>query len=275
MENHHISPHQNAIDLAADLSCNSGFHSSYPTEDLHNQAPLSPTKMAPPTRNVLLLIADDLGRQVGCYGSRVCETPHIDQLATEGTRFTRGFASTASCSGSRSTIYTGLHTHQNGQYGLAHDKYHFMTFDNVDTIPKLMNDHGYLTGIIGKVHVGPDAVYPWQVRQETWSQTRDVARISDRCVDFFERAKAENKSFFLTVGFIDPHRDLTRDGWGNEGPFDKRVQKRTYSPDEVEVPEFLTDLPETRREFANYYESISRMDQGVGMILDGLENSGL
>ncbi|CAL5869934.1 uncharacterized protein PFLUO_LOCUS4167 [Penicillium psychrofluorescens] len=228
--------------------------------------------MAP--RNVILMVADDLGKQLGCYGGTCC-TPHLDKLASEGTRFTRGFASTASCSGSRSTIYTGLHTHQNGQYGLNHSKYHFVTFDHVDTIPKLLNDHGYLTGVIGKVHVGPDAVYPWQVRQETTSQTRDVARVSDRCGDFFDQARVEDKPFFLTVGFVDPHRDLTRDGFGNNDDFDKRVSKRPYRAEDVEIPKFLTDLPETRQEFANYYESINRLDQGVGMIMDRLEKAGL
>ena len=72
----------------------------------------------PQEKNVLLIVADDLGLFLGCYGLDTIRTPHIDRLAAEGTRFTSAFASTASCSGSRSTIYTGLHTHQNGQYGL-------------------------------------------------------------------------------------------------------------------------------------------------------------
>jgi hypothetical protein len=69
-------------------------------------------------KNILLLIADDLGKYVGCYGCTSTSTPNIDALAADGVRFDMAFASTASCSGSRSTIYTGLHTHENGQYGL-------------------------------------------------------------------------------------------------------------------------------------------------------------
>ncbi|KIK53261.1 hypothetical protein GYMLUDRAFT_49427 [Collybiopsis luxurians FD-317 M1] len=227
--------------------------------------------MAP--RNILLMIADDLGRQLGCYGNKVIRTPHLDGLAAEGVRFTNAFASTASCSCSRSTIYTGMHVHQNGQYGLCNGRHHFSTFEHIETAPALLNKEGYLTAIVGKVHVGPEHVYPWEVREEDWS--RDVAYISDKVVNVFERSKAESRPFFVTVGFIDPHRDITRAGFGNDGDFDERVETHKYDPSEVEVPEFLSDLPGTRQEFANYYESISRMDQGVGMILEGLKKLGL
>ena len=111
-------------------------------------------------KNILLLIADDLGKQLSCYGAKSIKTPNIDKLASEGTRFDYAFASTASCSGSRSVIYTGQHTHQNGQYGLASHRHHFVTFDHVETAPQLLNQIGYRTGILGKIHVGPLAVYP-------------------------------------------------------------------------------------------------------------------
>ncbi|KAK9422394.1 putative Sulfatase N-terminal domain-containing protein [Seiridium unicorne] len=162
---------------------------------------------------------------------------------------------------------------QNGQYGLYNNRHHFTTFDLVESGPALLNKNQYLTAILGKVHVGPDHVYPWEIREE--SETRDVAYISDRAINVFERSKSENRPFFLTIGFIDPHRDRTRSGFGNEGPFDERVKRIEYDTSDVEIPEFLSDLPGTRQEFANYYESISRLDQGVGQILEGLKKAGL
>lgn len=224
-------------------------------------------------KNVLLLVADDLGKQLGCYGAKTCQTPNIDQLAAQGTRFTKAFASTASCSASRSTIYTGLHTHQNGQYGLNGSRHHFTTFENVETAPAILNKLGYLTGIIGKVHVGPEAVYPWEVREESYS--RDVAWVADRAGEFFEKAQTEERPFYLTIGFIDPHRDWTRSGFGNDEKFGDGVEQKKYRPEDVEVPDFLTDVPGVRQEFASYYESISRMDQGVGLILQKLQETGL
>ena len=226
-----------------------------------------------PPKNVLLMVADDLGKQLGCYQDPLIQTPHLDALAADGTLFTHAFASTASCSASRSTIYTGLHTHQNGMYGLHNGWNHFMTFENVETGPKLMNEAGYKTGIIGKVHVGPPAVYPWHVRKESGS--RDVALMADEVDAFLKDSQEENKSFFLTVAFIDPHRDRTRFGFGNEDEFDPRVKKVSYDPKDVPIPVFLNDTEGTREELATYYESISRMDQGVGWILENLEKRGL
>lgn len=217
-------------------------------------------------RNILLLIADDLGLMTGCYGDPTAHTPHIDRLAAEGTRFDHAFASTASCSGSRSTVYTGLHTHQSGQYGLNHDRHHFQTFADVATAPALLNAAGYATGIIGKVHVGPDAVYPWAWRDESWG--RDVGWMAERAAAFLD--DAGDRPFFLTMGFIDPHRDASRAGFGEaDGP------DPVFSPDDVSIPPFLNDLPEVRQELASYHHAIARMDRGVGLALDLLETRGL
>ncbi|KAJ5683605.1 Alkaline phosphatase-like alpha/beta/alpha [Penicillium macrosclerotiorum] len=224
-------------------------------------------------RNILLMIADDLGKQLGCYGNSKIQTPHLDQLARDGTRFDQAFTSTASCSASRSVIYTGLHTHQNGQYGLHNGRHHFTTFDHVETAPALFSQHGYLTGLIGKVHVGPSSVYPWETCAE--SDSRNVANVADQASAFFKRSVCEESPFFLTIGFIDPHRDLTRSGFGNNSQYDPRVKQIDYSPEGIAVEPFVNDLPGVRFEFAEYYRSISRLDQGVGMVLEELEKNDL
>ena len=72
-------------------------------------------------------VTDDQSPDTGCYGNKVIQTPNLDQLATEGTRFDRAFCTTASCSASRSVILTGQFNHTNGQYGHAHSYHHFKT----------------------------------------------------------------------------------------------------------------------------------------------------
>ncbi|KAH8883693.1 alkaline phosphatase-like protein [Thozetella sp. PMI_491] len=226
-------------------------------------------------RNILVMIADDLGRdQMGCYGCKLNATPNLDALASSGTKFDMAFTSTASCSGSRTVVYTGLHTHESGSYGLTHGRNGFQTFQNVETAPYVFNQLGYKTGIIGKVHVGPASLYPWQVLEE--SETRNVALIADRAESFFRESKDEGNPFFLTIGFVDPHRQLgRRSGFGNvDGNYDERLKDRVYQPDEVSIPSFLSDIPEVREEFAEYYRSINRMDQGVGLILAALDRAG-
>jgi N-sulfoglucosamine sulfohydrolase len=223
-------------------------------------------------KSILLLIADDLGKNLSCYGSEVA-TPNIDALANEGVLFTHAFTSTASCSNSRSVIYTGLHTHQNGQYGLAGKQHHFVIFDHIKTSPTFFREQGYLTALIGKVHVGPASAYDWEVKHE--SSTRDVSWVADKAEEVFAQAKKDDKPFFLTVGYIDPHRDMTRSGFGNDEKYSDVIKDKVYHPAGVKVPEYINDLAETRFEFSEYYRAINRLDQGVGLILDNLKASGL
>src|SRR5207244_1738309 len=112
-----------------------------------------PASAAP--KNVVLLIADDLGMQVGCYGDKVAKTPNIDKLAAGGTRFTHGFASVSSCSPSRATLLTGMPTHMCGQYGLAHAEHNAASFKKVKGLPALLAPAGYKSAVIAKLHVRP------------------------------------------------------------------------------------------------------------------------
>lgn len=224
-------------------------------------------------RNILLIIADDLGRDLSIYGyKKTPNTPNLRRLASEGTVFENAFASTASCSGSRSTIYTGLHTHQNGQYGLHSREPYFTTFDSIETHPKIFNRLGYLTQIIGKVHVGPAKTYPFSVRDD--KHGRDGKWISERLEDHIKRCQSEDVPFFSTIGFLDPHRDGTRGGWANNIDF-AGTEKHVYDPKDVGIPEFLNDLPAVRHELAEYYQAIDRMDQSLGLAMDVLERKGV
>ncbi|MXW82193.1 MAG: sulfatase-like hydrolase/transferase [Rhodothermaceae bacterium] len=106
--------------------------------------------------NIVMVVVDDQGtNDAGCYGNPVIKTPGLDLLAENGTRFTHGFCTTASCSASRSVILSGLYNHANGQYGHMHAFHHFKTFDHVQSLPTLLNRAGYRTVRTGKYHVAP------------------------------------------------------------------------------------------------------------------------
>ncbi|MCS7046237.1 MAG: sulfatase [Gemmataceae bacterium] len=220
------------------------------------------------TRNVLLIVADDLGLDLGCYGHPVIRTPNLDALAKRGVRFAKAYATVASCSPSRASVYTGLFTHQNGQYGLQHAPHSQQTHSWVVGLPRLLRLAGYYTGIIGKVHVGPAAVYGWEV-EVTKGTGRNGAAIADRAREFF--AAAGKKPFFLVVGYIDPHR--AKVSFDNE-KFEKDAGEVRYDPAKVVVPPYLPDLPEVRRDLAEYYQAVSRLDRHVGLLLKVLAESG-
>src|SRR3712207_4740088 len=98
----------------------------------------SPAAAQGKPRNVVLLIADDLGRELGCYGNKVVRTPYLDALAKNGVHFTNGYATVASCSASRAALFTGRYIHSCGQYGHAHHPHNVHSFDNVQSLPALL-----------------------------------------------------------------------------------------------------------------------------------------
>ncbi|KAL1005497.1 hypothetical protein UPYG_G00059870 [Umbra pygmaea] len=112
-------------------------------------------------KNVLLIIADDAGFETSVYNNTVVRTPHLEALGRRSLVFQNAFTSVSSCSPSRSTILTGLPQHQNGMYGLHQGVHHFNSFDGVQSLPLLLGQANIRTGIIGKKHVGPGPVYPF------------------------------------------------------------------------------------------------------------------
>jgi N-sulfoglucosamine sulfohydrolase len=77
--------------------------------------------------------------------------------------------------------------------------------------------------------------------------------------------------FLLVVGYSDPHRAPENFGNTREWP---GVQRQTYAPSEVVVPPHLPDVPAVRQDLAHYYESVSRLDSGVGLLLAALQKAG-
>jgi len=217
-------------------------------------------------RNVLLLVSDDHGLELGCYGHPVVKTPNLDRLAAEGVRFANAFATVASCSASRSVIYTGLHNHANGQYGHQHDGHNFHTHAHVRSLPGLLKARGYRAGIIGKVHVQPPSVYPFEV---IGVGARNLPAIAKAAREFL--TAEPDKPFLLVVGFSDPHR--SREGFGDESE-PKGLSVPSYRPEDVIVPHYLPDTPTVRQELVSYYRAVSRLDAGVGLVLKALKDAG-
>jgi N-sulfoglucosamine sulfohydrolase len=242
---------------AAVLLCFCSFLTSAPSADAADAA----------RKNVVLLIADDMGLDLACYGNDKIRLPHLDALAKNGVCFTHGFAVVSSCSPSRAALLTGLFPHTSGQYGLAHAEHNFHTRDNVQGLPRLLKDAGYRTGILGKVHVLPPSVYPFDATiTEGLGGNRSVAIMARKARQFFE--ESGDRPFLLVVGFSDPHRSAR--GFGNENPYPD-VPETRYDPKDVVVPYHLPDQPEVREDLADYYQSCSRLDLGVGLVLDALK----
>ncbi|UCG49085.1 MAG: arylsulfatase [Phycisphaerales bacterium] len=109
----------------------------------------APAAKKPP--NIIFILADDLGfGDLGCYGQERIATPNIDQIATDGMRFTDHYAGSTVCAPSRCCLMTGLHTGHALIRGNARDPLRPSDI----TIAELLNKTGYTTGIIGKWGLG-------------------------------------------------------------------------------------------------------------------------
>src|SRR5580704_6580984 len=105
--------------------------------------------------NVILIVADDLGyADVGVYGAKGFTTPNLDRIAHEGIRFTDFHVAQAVCSASRAAILTGCYPNRIGIEGAMEPWYKFGIHENELTLPKMMKQKGYATGMVGKWHLG-------------------------------------------------------------------------------------------------------------------------
>ncbi|GAA5521559.1 sulfatase [Aliifodinibius salicampi] len=193
--------------------------------------------------NILIFVADDAGwRDSGAYGNEVIQTPNIDRLAERGLLFDKAFLTTAQCSPSRISILTGLYPHATGAEDL-----HMPLPEGSRILPDYLSESGFYTGHMKKTHYGPyaNAQFDWYSEQ-----------LSEAFPKFLDARK--EAPFFLWVGFSDPHRPY------GDAP-------KVHDPEEIKVPPYLTDTPETRADLANYYDEISRMDGQIGRFTEELE----
>ncbi len=108
--------------------------------------------------NVIVILADDLGYgDLGCHGCKDIRTPHIDSLAASGIRCTSGYAAHSFCSPTRASLMTGRYQHRfghenNPKWDPADDKLG-LPLSQI-TIADVMKEAGYVTGAVGKWHLG-------------------------------------------------------------------------------------------------------------------------
>jgi len=244
--------------------------------------------------NILLVVADDMGRELGCYGDQQAQTPHLDRFASQYTQYNNAYVTTASCSPSRSSIFTGLYPHQNGQIGLSHRG--FSMYQDFLTIPAALKESGYATGVIGKIHVKPLDILPFDWRYggfdyeyrgerdpyhpepvekvtEEWETITEKAKftrlahlVADSAALFIDRNR--ESPFFLMVNLLDPH-----------APFYQQVAGEPADPvhgESLENLEFTGWTGNNRKErLAAYYNGCTRVDVAFNQLLERLKARGL
>lgn len=238
--------------------------------------------------NVVFIFCDDLGwGDLGAYGNREIQTPHINRLAKEGTRFTQFYVAAPVCSPSRAGLVTGrfpgevgIHYAIGGPAGTQYNSVPWLDAD-LPTIYDTFKRAGYVTGHYGKWHMGhsedasvnvpPPSDYgitesgtthssgPGFVRTgEVMTNANKSELIGKRGVEFIERHADE--PFFLSLWIMDPHSVL--------------------DPTQAQMDPYMEHThPQVRDHYRSsmtvYYAIISNIDRAVGAVMESLEAHGL
>ena len=215
--------------------------------------------------NILLIVSEDNGPELGCYGEPSVRTPALDQLAKEGVRFENAFVPQAGCSQSRAAFLTGLYPHQNGQIGLATWKFR-MYREDTPNIVRNLKQSGYRTGLIGKLHVNPASAFPFDVHEIATSNfsRKKLGQYAESARRFMASG---DEPFFLSVNYPDAHR-----------PFLDQVkgvpEQILTGADVKSIAYFGLDSQELRNQTASYYNCMNRLDKQVGELLEVLKSTG-
>jgi arylsulfatase A-like enzyme len=105
--------------------------------------------------NIVIIYADDLGfGDLGCYGAKTIPTPHLDRLASQGLRFTNGYATAATCTPSRYSLLTGSYPWRNKRAQILAGDAPMIIDPHAATLPAVLRQAGYSTAVVGKWHLG-------------------------------------------------------------------------------------------------------------------------
>jgi arylsulfatase A-like enzyme len=232
--------------------------------------------------NIVYIHAHDLGRYCQPMGYDI-PAPNLMRLARQGVLFRQCHASAPSCAPSRAALVTGQHPHHCGMLGLPTTVLGYRLNDYSQHLAAFLGRQGYETALAGVQHV---ARAPWAPKEEvlpydhflnhtpTTQQEFDPALTAPAAVDFLMRE--HDRPFFLSVGFLDPHRD-NRD--------DRRIfieSQPMVEPANIDEQArycqpwpHMPDNAVTRREMANFKMGVEMMDSDVGRVLKALDTPAL
>lgn len=200
--------------------------------------------------NVVIVMADDqTWDAAGCYGNPDLDTPHIDELASEGMRFTHCFTATAMCAPTRQQLYTGVFPVRNGAY-----PNHSRVKSGTKSIVHHFRTLGYRVGLSGKKHFGPPDSFPF----ENLTTQGDLSLPKIR--EFITRD--DSQPFVLVVTSHSPHLP-----W-------KAGDASRYDADQLTLPPYLLDVPETREALTRYYAEITDFDRELGEVVAAVDENG-
>jgi arylsulfatase A len=230
--------------------------------------------------NIVIFLADDLGYgDLGCYGHPIIQTPNLDAFARQGTRFTQFYSASAVCSPSRSAILTGRTPYRNGVFTWIPEGREIHLRTSEIALPKLLKDHGYATGHVGKWHLNGHFNQPTQPQPndhgyDWWLATQNNAAPSHENPSNFVRngqpvGKLEGYSAPLIVdeatAWLKQHRDKSK-------PFLLSVWSHEPHYPIKSSPEFKAKYPDLTDDVQReHYANVTQLDHAFGRLMRTLD----
>ncbi|MFK5924537.1 MAG: sulfatase [Verrucomicrobiota bacterium] len=234
--------------------------------------PLASAQNAQP--NILWIIAEDMGPELGCYGTPEVKTPALDQLAASGVRYTRAFTVTGVCSTSRSSFMTGMYAMSIGaQNHRSHRKDNFPLPDGVRVITDWLRPAGYTTANLRQLTKDKELKkFNKGTGKTDWNFTYKSP--VDAKLKPFDTAKWDDlknqQPFYAQINFSETHR-----GHAWENAHNEITPDHLADPSKVKLPPYYPDHPVSRAVWAQYLNAIMAVDKKVAFIRDLLKRDGL
>jgi len=235
-------------------------------ENVHGLNDLDGSQNDPP--NLILIIADDMAwDDCGACGHPHIQTPNLDRMADDGMMFQNAYLTTSSCSPSRASIITGTYPHQTDA-----EQLHWPLPGEKVTFVEKLKEAGYWTGQAGKWHLGDQVKdrFHMLAEESTGELKQSVGVLPENdgsgahlWVPMLEHRPME-KPFFFWFAALDPHRIY------EEGIIDE-----PHTPDDVILPPYVPDTEQVRKDYALYYDEVSRLDSYLGKVMEALEEQGV
>jgi N-sulfoglucosamine sulfohydrolase len=204
--------------------------------------------------NIVWVIGEDMGPELGCYGDSQAITQNADRLAKEGARFTRCFTHAPVCAPSRHGLITG-------QYPIKTGAHHMRStlINPPVTFTKLLRDSGYTVAWPGKTDFNFKEPKEFADSREKW-WTKDAPL---------------KEPFFAYANFTQSHESQVRNDGNKYAANTKRLSaEQRHDPAKMTLPPFWPDAPEVREEVARYYDLCTSVDYDLGEVLAWLEKQG-
>jgi arylsulfatase A-like enzyme len=191
--------------------------------------------------NILWLIAEDFGPELGCYGTSQVSTPNLERIAAEGVRYTRAYTTAPVCSASRSAFMTGMYQTTIGAHNhRSHRDDGYQLPDGRARAPDWLRDAGYFTANI--VTLPPTLLFKGTGKTD-WNFTRETPAFDSAKWDDLK----SHQPFYAQVNFKETHRKFNAPSKAD--------------PAKVVIPPYYPDHPVTRKDWAQYLDSATELDR--------------